>query len=201
MKLFLHLVVSVKMDSYSKGNNRSMKGVFLGENHILDNVCMSLDLSQEIANTSMYRYCLYLRNKYYGRAPSVCTARIKKRLGKRKWKCFFPFLFPSRYPVKSIDAPVTSSRQGIRDVCAIFPQVVCVSHWQTWVFALSCTCLEPGCVSPTCASVSDSAGVSCPVPCTRGFSPFFNDLYKQRYWNSHPKRMLHEFTWFKTVRG
>ena len=53
----------------------------------------------------------------------------------------------------------------------LFPQDVCVRHWQTWEFALSCTSLEPSCVSATCASVSDSAGVTCPVPSIRGFSP------------------------------
>jgi hypothetical protein len=35
------------------------------------------------------------------------------------------------------------------------------------------TSLESSCVSPTCASVSDSGGVSCPAPSIRGFSPSF----------------------------
>ncbi len=93
MELFLHLIVSVKMDSYSKGNYISMKGVFLGENHILDNVGMSLASAEQIANTSTYRYCLYLRNKYYGRAPICLHCLDKKTVGK-KWVIFFSFLFP-----------------------------------------------------------------------------------------------------------
>ena len=118
MKLFLHLMVSVKMDSYLKGNYLSMKDVFLGENHILDNVGMSLASAQEVANTSTYRYCLYLTNKYYGRAPICLHCLDKKTVGKKKVKIFF-FLPVSRViPVKSIDAPISRFQlPSVKYVC------------------------------------------------------------------------------------
>jgi len=40
-------MVSVKMDSYLNKKYPSMKGIFLGENHVLDNVGMSLASAQQ----------------------------------------------------------------------------------------------------------------------------------------------------------
>jgi len=106
MKLFLHLMVSVKMDSYLKRKYLSMKDIFIGESHILDNVVMSLVSTQQTQTRVRSRTVGLEKNGWLGNT-------------RRKKENIFSFLFSARYPLRVLKNQCHASNYPALIMCAV----------------------------------------------------------------------------------
>jgi hypothetical protein len=89
--------VLVKIDSYLKRKYLSMKGVFLAENHISDNVSTSLASVQQTrtrVRTMIGTVCIQVRKQILRECSHLFAQLDKQTVGKKKEKVFFLFCFP-----------------------------------------------------------------------------------------------------------